>query len=126
MDEQRRLIAGTFKTAQGDIRTICGYFPNGAEVGCDKYAYKLAWLGKLQTFVKEELQKYDQLALLGDYNIAPDYRDVWNPKAWEGNILVSPAERGAFQALLKLGFKLTLSVYLINPKVFIPGGIIEC
>ena len=103
LDEQKRLIAGTFKTAQGDIRAICGYFPNGAEVGCDKYAYKLAWLAKLQTFVKHELQKHNQLALFGDYNIAPDDRDVWNPKAWEGNILVSPAERGAFQALLNLG-----------------------
>ena len=103
LDEQKRLIAGTFKTSQGNIRTICGYFPNGSEVGCDKYAYKLAWLAKLQTFVKDELQKHNQLALFGDYNIAPDDRDVWSPKAWEGNILVSPAERGAFQALLNLG-----------------------
>lgn len=102
-DEQKRLVAGTFETEAGAIRTICGYFPNGAEVGCDKYVYKLAWLAKLQSFVKEELGKHPQLALLGDYNIAPDDRDVWNPKAWEGNILVSPAERAAFQGLLQLG-----------------------
>lgn len=102
-DEQKRLIAGTFNGLQGPIRVICGYFPNGAEVGCEKYAYKLAWLAKLHSFVADELQRFPQLALFGDYNIAPDDRDVWNPKAWEGNILVSPAERGAFQALLNLG-----------------------
>ena len=67
------------------------------KVGCDKYAYKLAWLAKLQTFVKDELQKHDQLALFGDYNIAPDDCDVWNPKAWEGNILVSPASAAPFK-----------------------------
>ena len=102
-DEQKRLIAGTFPTAIGDLRIVCGYFPNGAEVGSDKFSYKLDWLSHLHDWLKEELIVNPQLALLGDFNIAPDDRDVWNPKAWEGNILVSPEERAAFTSLLSLG-----------------------
>ena len=102
-DEQKRLIAATFKTTGADLRIVCGYFPNGSEVGSEKFAYKLAWLNALNLWLKDELTKYHQLALLGDFNIAPDDRDVWDPKGWEGNILVSPQERQAFKNLLSLG-----------------------
>ena len=102
-DEQKRLIASTFKTESGNIRIVCGYFPNGSEVGSDKFAYKLAWLEALNHWLKNQLSEYSQLALLGDFNIAPDDRDVWDPKGWEGNILVSPQERQAFSDLLSLG-----------------------
>ncbi len=102
-DEQKRLIAGTFNTEIGQVRVVCGYFPNGAEVGCEKFHYKLEWLEHLRLWLTEELKAHHRLALLGDFNIAPDDRDVWNPKAWEGNILVSPEERAAFKALLDLG-----------------------
>ena len=103
VDEQKRLIAATFKTAGADLRIVCGYFPNGSEVGSEKFAYKLAWLNALNLWLKDELTQYPQLALLGDFNIAPDDRDVWDPKGWEGNILVSPQERQAFKNLLSLG-----------------------
>ena len=102
-DEQKRLIACTFKTESGDIRIVCGYFPNGSEVGSDKFTYKLAWLAALNHWLNNQLSEYSQLALLGDFNIAPDDRDVWDPKGWEGNILVSPQERQAFNNLLSLG-----------------------
>lgn len=102
-DEQKRLIASTFKTESGSLRIVCGYFPNGSEVGSEKFAYKLAWLKALNQWLKSQLQEYTQLALLGDFNIAPDDRDVWDPKGWEGNILVSPQERQAFNNLLSLG-----------------------
>lgn len=102
-DEQKRLIAATFKDGAETLRIVCGYFPNGAEVGSEKFAYKLAWLDSLTQWLKTELTRYPQLALLGDFNIAPDDRDVWDPKGWEGNILVSPEERRAFQNLLSLG-----------------------
>lgn len=98
-DEQKRLIAGTVD----GVRVICAYFPNGQAVGSDKYAYKLAWLADLQTWLKEELARYPELALCGDYNIAPEDRDVHDPKKWAGEILCSEPERAAFQGLLDLG-----------------------
>jgi exodeoxyribonuclease-3 len=100
-DEQKRVIAGT---CQG-VRVVCGYFPNGQSVGSDKYQYKLRWLAALQTWLAEELRQHSRLALLGDYNIAPEDRDVHDPKAWEGQVLVSESEREAFRGLVALGLK---------------------
>jgi len=98
-DEQKRLIAGTV----GGVRVICAYVPNGQAVDSDKYHYKLKWLAALQRWLSEELAAHPQLALCGDYNIAPDDRDVHDPKAWAGQILCSDAERAAFRRLLDLG-----------------------
>ena len=100
-DEQKRLIAGTL----GDTRIICAYMPNGQAVGSDKYEYKLRWLDALALWVAEEMAAHPKLALCGDYNIAPDDRDVHNPQAWAGMILCSAPERAAFQRLLDLGLK---------------------
>jgi len=98
-DEQKRVIAATL----GDIRVVCAYVPNGQEVGSDKYGYKLKWLDALHDWLKEELVRHPKLALLGDYNIAPEDRDVYDPVAWEGNVLVSEPERQRFRNLLQLG-----------------------
>jgi exodeoxyribonuclease III len=98
-DEQKRVIAATIS----GVRVVCVYIPNGQEVGSDKYQYKLKWLGALTAWLKDELAKYPRLALLGDYNIAPEDRDVYDPVAWQGNVLVSEPERAAFQGLLQLG-----------------------
>lgn len=118
VDEQKRLIAGTFPTAVGDLRIVCGYFPNGAEVGSEKFSYKLNWLKHLRDWLKDELTHNSQLALLGDFNIAPDDRDVWNPKAWEGNILVSPEERAAFTSLLSLGLSDSFRLFEQPEKLY--------
>lgn len=96
-DEQKRLIAATID----GVRIVCGYFPNGQAVGSDKFAYKLAWLQALTAWLKTELVQHPKLALLGDYNIAPEDRDA-HPD-WKEEIHVSPAEREAFQALTALG-----------------------
>jgi exodeoxyribonuclease-3 len=98
-DDQRRILAATYD----GVRVIDVYVPNGAFVGSKKYEYKLAWLEHLVAFVKREMQRHVQLALLGDFNIAPEDRDVYNPKLWEGRVLCSEAERRAFRALLDLG-----------------------
>ena len=98
-DEQKRLIAGCI----GDVRVISAYMPNGQEVGSDKYAYKLNWLAALADWLEGELARYPKLALCGDYNIAPDDRDVHDPAAWAGKILCSEPERAAFQRFLDLG-----------------------
>ncbi|HMV00620.1 MAG TPA: exodeoxyribonuclease III [Rhodocyclaceae bacterium] len=100
-DEQKRLIAGTV----GDVRVICAYVPNGQAVDSDKYRYKLAWLEALVPWLKNELNTYPNLVLAGDFNIAPEDRDVHDPQAWAGQILCSPAERTAFGRLLELGLR---------------------
>jgi exodeoxyribonuclease III len=81
------------------------YVPNGQSVDSEKYQYKLAWLAALQAWLKGELLHYPKLALLGDYNIAPQDRDVHDPQAWRGNVLVSEPERAAFNGLLQLGLQ---------------------
>ncbi len=98
-DEQKRVLAATI----GGVRVIDVYVPNGQSVGSDKYEYKLRWLAALQGYLAAELQRHPRLALLGDFNIAPEDRDVHDPKAWEGSVHVSPAERTALQSLQSLG-----------------------
>ncbi|OIR17027.1 exodeoxyribonuclease III [mine drainage metagenome] len=100
-DEQKRVIAATVD----GVRVVCVYIPNGQEVGSDKYQYKLKWLAALNGWLKAELARYPKLVLLGDYNIAPDDRDVYDPVAWQGQVLCSEPERAAFQALLHLGLR---------------------
>ncbi|WJI15455.1 exodeoxyribonuclease III [Pseudoxanthomonas winnipegensis] len=99
-DEQKRVIAGTV----GDVRVINLYVVNGQDVGTDKYGYKLRWLEAVREWIKAELAVHPQLVVLGDFNIAPDARDVHDPEVWnETHILTSAAEREALQALLGLG-----------------------
>ena len=99
-DDLKRLITATV----GDVRIVCAYAPNGQSLESDKYAYKLRWYEALAAWMKEELQQHPRLALLGDLNIAPEDRDVHDPKRWEGEIHVSPPERAAFRKLLETGF----------------------
>lgn len=99
-DPQARVIAATIDNA----RIICAYVPNGQAVGSDKFEYKLKWLRALRDWLTDELQRHPRLALLGDYNIAPEDRDVYDPIAWQGQVLCSAPEREAFRALTHLGF----------------------
>lgn len=98
-DEQKRVISATIN----GVRIICVYVVNGQAVDSEKYEYKMRWLQALNTWLAGELQKYPNLVVLGDYNIAPDDRDCHDPAAWVGQVLVSPAEREAFQKLVNLG-----------------------
>ena len=102
-DEQKRLISATLDLPAGPTRVICAYVPNGQAVDSDKYRYKLAWLAALREWLAAELQRYPRLVIAGDYNIAPEDRDVHDPKAWEGQVLVSAAEREALSALMAHG-----------------------
>lgn len=113
-DPQARVIAATV----ADIRMVCAYFPNGQAVGSDKYEYKLKWLRALTRWLKDELSRYPRLALLGDYNIAPDDRDVHDPLAWRDQILCSVAEREAFQRLLELGLTDAFRLFEQPEKTF--------
>ena len=118
-DEQQRILAATipFSGIQ-PIRLISAYFPNGQSPDSDKFVYKLDWLKKLQTWLTEELKQNQRLALLGDFNIAPADADVHDPQAWEGQNLVSPAERSAFQELLGLGLHDSFRMFEQAPKTY--------
>lgn len=118
-DEQQRVLAATvcFSGAQ-PMRLVSAYFPNGQSPDSDKFAYKLSWLNALQTWLKSELEQNSRLALLGDFNIAPADEDVHDPKAWEGQNLVSPPERNAFQELIKLGLSDSFRMFEQAPKTF--------
>ncbi len=98
-DEQKRVLAVTL----GGLRVIDVYVPNGQTVGSDKFAYKLRWLEALRQYVTTELARHPHLVVLGDFNIAPEDRDVHDPQAWEGSVHVSPAERAALRALTGVG-----------------------
>jgi len=98
-DDPKRVIAATI----AGVRVLCLYAPNGEAPGSDKYAYKLRWYQALTSWLK--LAKYPRLAVLGDLNIAPEPRDVHNPKRWEGKIHFSEPERAAFRAVADVGLK---------------------
>lgn len=102
-DPQQRIIAGTLSTESGPVRLISAYCPNGQSLDSDKYTYKLEWYAALHTWLQTELQRYPQLALLGDFNVAPEDRDVHDPAKWAGDVLVSEPERQALQKLIDLG-----------------------
>jgi exodeoxyribonuclease-3 len=99
-DEQKRVLAATF----GDVRVYDLYVPNGQSVGSEKYQYKLRWLGALHEHLREELRQHPRMVVVGDFNIAPEDRDVHDPEAWRGQVLCSDAEREKLAALMALGF----------------------
>ncbi len=113
-DEQKRVIAAT---VQG-MRVMCVYCPNGQAVGSDKYAYKLRWFAALKDYLAAELANHPQLAVAGDFNVAPEDRDVHDPKAWEGQVHVSAPERAAWRALLALGLKDSFRLFEQPEKIY--------
>lgn len=98
-DPQRRLLAATV----AGIRVINVYVPNGQTVDSEKYVYKLAWLEAFAKFLELQLKSHPQVLVLGDFNIAPEDRDVHDPRSWNGSVFVSEAERAAFARLTSLG-----------------------
>lgn len=100
-DEQKRVLA---LTVEG-VRIVCAYIPNGESTESPKYRYKLDWLRAFHDWISAELARHGKLAVLGDYNIAPEDRDVFDPKAWKDKVLCSEPERAAFRALQDLGLK---------------------
>jgi exodeoxyribonuclease III len=112
--EQKRVIAATFN----DVRVVCVYVPNGQAIDSDKYQYKLGWLDRLRGWLEQELAHHPKLVVLGDYNIAPEDRDVHDPIAWQGNVLVSEPERARFESLLGLGLSDSFRLFEQPEKSF--------
>ncbi len=98
-DPQRRILAASV----GGLRVVDLYVVNGKAVGDEKYAYKLHWLERVREFLAREIERHPHLVVLGDFNIAPDDRDVYDPVAWGEDILCSPPERAALKAITDLG-----------------------
>lgn len=118
-DEQMRLVSSTISFhGHEPIRIISAYFPNGQEPGSDKFIYKLTWLAHLREWLAIELKKYPRLALLGDFNIAPDDEDVHDPSKWIGQNLVSAEERQAFKDLISLGLVDVFRSFPQEPKLY--------
>ena len=111
-DEQARVIAGTV----GGVRIVGAYFPNGQAPDSDKFAYKMRWLQALQDWLRSELAAHPQLVLLGDFNIAPEDRDVYDPVAWAGQIHCTPEERAHFAQLIGLGMVDAFRLFEQPPK----------
>jgi exodeoxyribonuclease III len=99
-DHQRRVLGASF----GKLRLYNLYVPNGQSVESEKYVYKLEWLEALRRHLARELLEHEDVLVLGDFNVAPEDRDVYDPLAWEGKVLCSPAERAALGRILELGF----------------------
>ena len=113
-DPQRRLLGVTIS----DIRVLNVYIPNGQKVGSEKYAYKLAWIEKLQAYVATQLKAYRHFLLLGDFNIAPEDADVHDPELWAGKVLFSGPERQAFSDLIGHGLHDTFRKFEQPEKTF--------
>jgi len=113
-DPQRRVIAGTV----GDVRVVDLYVVNGSEVGSDKFDYKLQWLQRVTDWLADELARHQNLVVVGDFNIAPDDRDVHDPEAWREKILCSTPEREALGRILDLGLADTFRLFEQDEGVF--------
>ena len=110
-DPQRRILAATV----GDLRVIDLYVVNGKAVGDEKYAYKLEWLARVREFLAREHERHPNLVVLGDFNICPDDRDVFDPAAWGEDILCSPPERTALKTITDLGLHDSFRLFEPDP-----------
>ena len=106
-DPQRRILAATI----GGVRIIDLYVVNGSEVGSEKFEYKLHWLERVTAWLADEMNQHENVVVLGDFNIAPDDRDVYDPEAWQGKILCSTPEREAYGRILDLGLTDTFRMF---------------
>ena len=111
-DPQARVIAGTVD----GVRVIGAYFPNGQAPDSDKFVYKMRWLEALRAWVAQEAAQHPRVVLVGDYNIAPEDRDVHDPVLWAGQVLCTPEERAHFKGLIALGLHDAFRLFEQPPK----------
>src|SRR3990167_4469779 len=99
-DPQKRILGVTIQ----NLHVFNLYVPNGEHIHSDKYQYKLNWLKQFDLYLRSELAHSINVILMGDFNIAPQEIDVYDPKRWEGQVLFSDRERNMFYQLLQAGF----------------------
>ncbi len=113
-DPQRRILGATI----GDLRVLNLYVVNGQVVGSDKYDYKLRWLDAVRDYLADDMKRHENYIVMGDFNIAPDDRDVWNPELWQDRVLVSEPERAALREIMALGLVDTFRLHQQPEQVF--------
>jgi len=113
-DPQRRVLGASF----GSVRVLNLYVPNGQSVDSEKYEYKLDWLRALDGQLRNDLKNHEHIVVMGDFNIAPEDRDVHDPELWEGKVLCSPKERAALNQILSAGFTDTFRLFEREEKAF--------
>ncbi len=113
-DVQKRVISATIN----DIRIICAYVVNGESVGSDKYSYKLEWLNQFHNYIETTLEKNEKLVVLGDFNIAPNDIDVYDPLAFAEQILCSTPERMAWNNFITLGLHDSFRLFNQEPRQY--------
>jgi len=113
-DAHARLLAGTVD----GVHVVNVYIPNGQAVGTDKYAFKLDWMRRLREFFDAHYKTGQQVLLCGDFNVAPEDRDVHNPKLWENRVLFSEPEREALQGIKDWGFVDAFRLHNDEPKQY--------
>jgi exodeoxyribonuclease III len=113
-DDQKRVIAATI----AGVRVVDFYVPNGQSVDSDKYRYKLAWCAAAAAYLRDELSRHANVAVLGDFNVAPEDRDVHDPALWAGQVLCTAPERDAFRAFLAAGLKDSFRLFDQPPSTF--------
>lgn len=96
---QKRFLAATI----AGVRVVNVYVPNGERVGSPKYAYKLEWMEALRVWLAGELERHERLAVVGDFNVAPEERDVYDPRLWGNQVLFSEPERAALRGIMAVG-----------------------
>jgi exodeoxyribonuclease-3 len=111
-DAQARVIAATVD----GVRVVGAYFPNGQAPDSEKFVYKMRWQDALHDWLRGELERHPQLVLMGDFNVAPEDRDVYDPVAWAGQIHCTPEERAQFQRLVGLGLSDAFRQFEQPPK----------
>jgi exodeoxyribonuclease III len=113
-DEQKRVMAATIR----GVRVINFYVPNGQAVDSDKYRYKLEWCAAAAGYLRDELTRHPNLAVMGDFNVAPEDRDVHDPALWAGQVLCSEPERAAFGAFITAGLQDSFRLFSQPPATF--------
>jgi exodeoxyribonuclease-3 len=98
-DEQKRVLSATVS----GVRVVCVYVPNGEKIGSAKFDYKMKWMAALREWLAPELARYPALVVAGDYNVAPEARDVHDPAVWENKIHFTGPEREALHAICEIG-----------------------
>lgn len=111
-DAMARVITGTVD----GLRIVGAYFPNGQAPGTDKFEYKLQWMRGLRDWLREELAAHPKLVLMGDFNVAPEDRDVYDPVAWAGQIHCTDEERTHLRKLVELGLVDAFRLFEQPPK----------
>lgn len=110
-DPQARAITAVIR----DYTIASLYIPNGRTVGSDKWDYKLSWLSRLERFVADRLDPEEKLLLCGDFNVAPEDRDVAKPDRWKDTVLCHPDGRAALARITALGFTDTTRMHHEGP-----------